>query len=1134
MGVFNVDDEVAVDRDFEQEYFNLAVIADGDRAELDVTRSELLECQDEVALLKQRLRDASREQRNLASQVKALQGRLAGSAPAPPPTHNSYSRPLSAPLGKRNVIVAPGRIRPGSAAPQDTSLSLQRPPSALSAGTPSRPQSGRRGPDLEPPLGRHRPTSALAISAKSEAAGRAQWNAQKSGVAASSSTQGVEGEDWVAATGPSTTSRTTPASVAGSLGYKDVAVQVAATNWTRFYFRNELNATNMKKANDFYQYFDVVEREPLSPGEMVSTHRILEELAPEWLPESYSRLYYSRHREGTELGKISFRCSKEITKSGDLFAKEPEKVLVMEEFVNFVARLLPRSNLDYECLRELQSGLLLHCSESSKKSKANLIAQVRETLREDFTAEMTKLRTSLLEEMAHAQDANKRKETLNSCLSKMQRSVHNQWGQRMKAQNEGMNAEMERLLCEMVHLNDTIRSLQDALAKAELEAQRKYDDKCEEKRLVDEEAAALRVQYDSLVADHAKESEELNNKVKRQATQIAELESNLSQLKAEYEMYKEQADSWMREQQDTAANTKKAYESQVKSMNESMTKLNVTGTWKLTSSRLKSEGNAEALSQMEEKMKSIESELLTTQHTGFWAKTALKTNLASALSDLGKLKADTNAETEKMRLESAEREAALRAALEQKDLDVEKGAKLKADLEDELARMKKEEDEKNEILQQMESSLEDIQARLDTTLKAEEDANLARSNLEKTMQVQSAKEKSEYDNMYLVQLFGSNGMLSKKMDNGDFVSMCHGYFGYMAANYKVEAMVCALAYDPEKDDDGEDDPDTFDDNVFKVMAVTPGLSSAGLVHFQDAGTFLPQDPTTLHYKACNLGKAQEMRDQRYGVKLVCIPLIIGKEVTVTMGATPSYGTLMFLVPGEVEGDEKLMKLVETDMRGGAYNGKDGLGKAATQLMLSEMQAAQAVVETPHHVPADDHAQAYNKMVLKKVELESALLKTTLNKALTELKRYRRPTDTVIAIVMGVLLLVHDEHVMQFRELFDFALGPRGENQMSSIWLVSRNKLISGSKHGSLINLMRALELSDFYLASAAYAQLDPEEKEGVQMTQRLGTQIIATFDKEKTKKASQVLYMLREWMIVITDMNTMVISGKYELPPSMA
>jgi len=151
------------------------------------------------------------------------------------------------------------------------------------------------------------------------------------------------------------------------------------------------------------------------------------------------------------------------------------------------------------------------------------------------------------------------------------------------------------------------------------------------------------------------------------------------------------------------------------------------------------------------------------------------------------------------------------------------------------------------------------------------------------------------------------------------------------------------------------------------------------------------------------------------------------------------------------------------------------------------------------------------------------LKTTLNNAMNELKRYRRPADTVVIVLLGTLLLTKDEHVQPFMENLEFALGPRGANQLSYIWVVARAKLITGSKKGSLVNTMRNLEFMDPAVGLEAIQQMTPESKVLDRMIHHWARKILDRVDDHSAENASKVLHVLREWMVVVTNLHQIML-----------
>lgn len=126
----------------------------------------------------------------------------------------------------------------------------------------------------------------------------------------------------------------------------------------------------------------------------------------------------------------------------------------------------------------------------------------------------------------------------------------------------------------------------------------------------------------------------------------------------------------------------------------------------------------------------------------------------------------------------------------------------------------------------------------------------------------------------------------------------------------------------------------------------------------------------------------------------------------------------------------------------------------------------------------------------------------------------------------MLLLLHDEHVLPFLDNIEFALGPRGSNQLEYMWMVVRNKLITGSHHTALVSLMRQLHvLPPSPAAKAAKARLSPEQRELDARIAKWVDVIVDTYSEATTAKASKVLCVVREWIVVVRTMVKMVESA---------
>ncbi|KAK3242406.1 hypothetical protein CYMTET_47900 [Cymbomonas tetramitiformis] len=115
---------------------------------------------------------------------------------------------------------------------------------------------------------------------------------------------------------------------------------------------------------------------------------------------------------------------------------------------------------------------------------------------------------------------------------------------------------------------------------------------------------------------------------------------------------------------------------------------------------------------------------------------------------------------------------------------------------------------------------------------------------------------------------------------------------FIQEKYGLEGMVCELGYDPQFDDDGKDDPDTYDDNVFLVVSNTAGISDV------KEGSYLAVDPSRVEYMAANCQKKASKGE------FTSLPILLGKDCPLqTYGDV--YGT--FTVMGAAEKQEAAKK-----------------------------------------------------------------------------------------------------------------------------------------------------------------------------------------------------------------------------------
>ncbi|KAK3267975.1 hypothetical protein CYMTET_23498 [Cymbomonas tetramitiformis] len=139
------------------------------------------------------------------------------------------------------------------------------------------------------------------------------------------------------------------------------ATQAAPLPWSRYFFPDHRQPPG-PGVNVFYQYIDVQLPPPLDHDEMSQSY-ILEQ-APDWLKDQWMQLYYVENLDGkTAAGSwpsVTMYNSKCLLDPDLDYWTDSEEALFMDlpHFVDFVARLKPRSVKDHKPLTELRAGLL--------------------------------------------------------------------------------------------------------------------------------------------------------------------------------------------------------------------------------------------------------------------------------------------------------------------------------------------------------------------------------------------------------------------------------------------------------------------------------------------------------------------------------------------------------------------------------------------------------------------------------------------------------------------------------------------------------------------------------------------------------------------------------------------------------
>jgi hypothetical protein len=219
-------------------------------------------------------------------------------------------------------------------------------------------------------------------------------------------------------------------------------------------------------------------------------------------------------------------------------------------------------------------------------------------------------------------------------------------------------------------------------------------------------------------------------------------------------------------------------------------------------------------------------------------------------------------------------------------------------------RLRKEADiaRKETSLKNMWSNLEALSQRVTEAEESERIHRAAAARAEREAADKAAQIAGRnYDSPhYLHWLFGLDGGMQAHMDFGQFIHVCHQYMVYLRAVFGIECQVTALEFDQLDGDDANSDAEVeerftnYNRHLFRVIATTPAMSLNGHVHFQDAGSALPQEADSMHYVACNSGQTVETNDKETKLMVVCAMLRNVEGEAKSRG--PAWGTITWLIP----------------------------------------------------------------------------------------------------------------------------------------------------------------------------------------------------------------------------------------------
>ncbi|KAK3281889.1 hypothetical protein CYMTET_10350 [Cymbomonas tetramitiformis] len=250
---------------------------------------------------------------------------------------------------------------------------------------------------------------------------------------------------------------------------------------------------------------------------------------------------------------------------------------------------------------------------------------------------------------------------------------------------------------------------------------------------------------------------------------------------------------------------------------------------------------------------------------------------------------------------------------------------------------------------------------------------------------------------------------------------------------EAQLMVAHVTFDPTPEDgDGpelEDNPDTYDDNLFCVNTMTSGFPI-----LVEEGDFLPMDPSTLYYLACNAGKemAQQIGDSILKVIPVRLPSTIALK---TFGSV--WGIIAVVIQPELLPKmDRLVAAMRTGLTEAVIKNLAALGdhineiedRTAVQKMKLKTRFTHMAFNGANITELETEIETALQC---KAQLEHFMFKNKqLGSMLAELKKSSVVSRPVLAVVVSTLLLLGETSLLP---IFDHGI-PTHHNGLKSAWL----------------------------------------------------------------------------------------------------
>ncbi|KAK3233908.1 hypothetical protein CYMTET_55823 [Cymbomonas tetramitiformis] len=416
--------------------------------------------------------------------------------------------------------------------------------------------------------------------------------------------------------------------------------------------------------------------------------------------------------------------------------------------------------------------------------------------------------------------------------------------------------------------------------------------------------------------------------------------------------------------------------------------------------------------------------------------------------------------------------------------------------------------------------LEDELARL----KAQLDSAKAEA---KEQMDQMSKTHGEDEDGFLNELFGFAGRWRNVRTHAGAMELCGDALEHVTKKYRTECCFNELDYDPAYDNDGEDDPNTYDDNVFR-RAYNTGYQH----NDQGSSEFLDREQDFLHYVCVNKNEVQEMK-RGGGACEVIVPV---KYPTLTMpnGNPKMAGTISFFIHDEMckiaaaelqISEQEAFERIKQDQ---IFIAK-GMGKSIEHLELLQLEELEKISNKNRHdqlmsarkasgeAQADPGETAMTKLQLEmqalladKRRLELMLSKRTMKNALAEMKRYRQPHRACIGTTCSLFLVLNfkgSRTMLPVNEENGLCYLPTHPNHLQELWSFK-------SKQLDVSKVIMAMKKVDPTLLMEGDDIDEDGDGIGDIAAGRFGSakQILSDIHFEEAKRASQVAGVIYEWL----------------------